>query len=417
MRRLLGAGATLAALIFAAPASAQFMAKAPELAGPCMTTAPTSGLSDPPADCARAIAEAPDKRRKAVLIFAWGYSLSDAGNTLGALPWLDQAIELAPDFGNARQERGYVLNALGEYQRAISDLDLAIKMLPDVPNFYQERAYARHGLAQFGLELADRDKVIEIAGPSPDHSVGRAEALMWLARYAEAEKELTQWRSGMLGGYGQKMLNEIRHRRAYKPMGDAAKQCTLQSVDDKEAATGLHDACTWAFDHEKNPAKRADFMTVRGSAIQIAEGSAEAGVADFGMAAALDPKNARHHANFGSLLVSIHHSWAARNAFNRALALPGANKQIRALALGGRAQANYNLGDKDAAKADAQAAMALEPLPPAMDVLARLAFDQGDKATAKRLWLQMWRTGMRDSDLRDNLRSVGVLDPDKAAAE
>jgi tetratricopeptide (TPR) repeat protein len=240
---------------------------------------------------------------------------------------------------------------------------------------------------------------------------------MWLARYAEAEKELMQWRSGMLGDYGQKMLSEVRHRRNYKPTGDPAKQCTMSSIGDREQATALYDACTWAFDHEKNPAKRADFMTVRGGAIQIAEGSAEAGTTDYGMAVALDPQNPRHHVNFGSLLVAVHHSWVARNAFNRALALPGADKQLRALALGGRAQANYALGNKDAAKADAQAAMALEPFPPAMDVLARLAFDQGDKSTAKRYWLQMWSFGMRDDDLRDNLRSVGVESPDKAAAE
>lgn len=403
-------------LVLAQPAAAQFLITPQERNNPCFTKAPKEGLAEPPRRCAESIAAAKDNRTQAILYFSWGYSLVEVENNLAALPWLDKAIELAPDFGNARQERGYARNALGYYELAIEDLNVAIRMFPDKAHFYQERAYAYHHLARFGEELADREAAIKVDGPSPNNSVGRANTLMWLARYAEAEKELAQWKAGMLSEYGQSLLNEIRARRKYRPKGDAAKLCDIEGIDSHAKAIEVYDACTWAFDHEKNPAKRADYISLRSVAATIAEGSPESGIGDAEMAVRFDPKNPDRHANYGSLLLASNQSWPARNAFNLALSLPGIRPSTKAMALGGRAQASFNLGEEDAAKSDAEAAMAIEPSPMAMNVLAQLAFDAGDNATARKHWLDMWRYGMRSDDLRDNLRKVGVDDPDKAIA-
>ncbi len=404
-------------LLLAQPAAAQFIVKGSDLEGPCLTPAPKSGAGEPPQACAEAIAAAKDNRSKAVLNFAWAYSLNEAGNALAALAYLTKAIELAPDFANALHERSYTRGELGQYDLALQDSNEAVRLFPDNANFYRERAFVLFHLARFDEALADRNKVIELKGATPSHLTGRAETLMWLGRYDEAAADLKKIPRNQIDKDSARLLDELMVRRAYKMQGDPAARCVLKDISTPAQALTLIGDCTWAFDHERKPVERAEYLSVRAAARIVAESSAWAGIQDEQMAVWIDPANPDRHTNYGFSLLGIRHSWAARNEFDKALAIPAVAGNSKAFALAGRAQANYNLGDKEKAFADAKASFDVKPNVAALMLLGQLAFDRGDKAAAKALWMGAWHLGARGGGLRQNLKSVGVEDPGKEPRE
>jgi len=375
--------------------------------GPCLVKI-SKPAEVPPPECAAAIAAARTPKEKAILYFAWAYSLNEVDGAIEALPNLDKAVALAPNFGNARHERSYTLNDLGFYDRALIDSNRDVEISPKAADAYSERAFARHRLGDFAGALADRLKVIELDGSNHDREVGVAEELMWLGRYDEAYKRL----SGLSYAGDQKLLADIDHRRQFRPDGTEAKRCEMKSVEDQATADRIIDACTWAFDHETDPAKRADYLTTRGAMTVVARQDQGAGWPDMQLAVAIDPINPNRHSNYGFALISIRHSWAARNAFERALALPNLDKRAKALALAGRGIARANLGDTAGAWSDAKASFELEPLAPNTLLLGDLAFERGDKAAAKKFWMATYTMGSRDDSLGEKLKSVGVDHPE-----
>jgi len=72
---------------------------------------------------------------------AWVMAKTD--RTEEALPLLDRAVELEPEFVYARVDRSRVNVALGNYNDAEDDLDVAIEEEPDVPWHYLDRARIR----------------------------------------------------------------------------------------------------------------------------------------------------------------------------------------------------------------------------------------------------------------------------------
>jgi tetratricopeptide (TPR) repeat protein len=129
------------------------------------------------------------------------------------------------------------------------------------------------------------------------------------------------------------------------------------------------------------------------------------------VAAGLDPGNPEHWSNYGYALLAVQHSWAGRNAFDKALALDGLDGLRRAIALAGRARANYNLGETDRAVADATASLEVEGNPAAAALLGQIALDRGDRDAAKAFWLDAWAMDMRDDALVEALHDLGVSDP------
>jgi len=388
-----------------------FHAAPSEMAGPCSLKISGETPDEPPAECAAAIAAANTPKEKAILYFAWAYSLNEAGAGVQALPNLDKAIALAPNFINARHERGYTLNDLGYYDRALVDSDRDVQLQPNRADAYRERAFARHHLADFGGSLADRFKDVELSGSTHGAEIAITEDLMWLGRYDEAAKRL----AAVPESDDDKALRtELNRRRQFKPDGGEASRCALaKSVNDRTAAQKMVDDCTWAFDHERDPVKRADFLTTRYVNSVVALQDRDAHIPDLEIAAALDPNSADRHSNLGYAYLGVHHSWAARNEFDRALSVPNIRPKSKMLALTGRGQARANLGDSAGAFADGKASFEIEPSAPNTWLLGDLAFAKGDKAVAKKLWLASYHLGSRDDALLRKLKSVGVEDPAK----
>ena len=388
-----------------------FTAFQSDAVGPCKVKIEGKPQENPPADCMAAIAAAQTARQKAILYYAWAYSLNEADAAREALPSLDKALELAPNFTNARHERAYTLSDLGFYARALIDADWNVRLNPNSADAYTERAFSRHRLGDFAGSLADRLKSVELGGTNPDRERGIADDLMWLGRYDEAAKRLA---TVPPNDDDKDMRADLERRLRFKPDGKEADRCDMnQSMRDRTQAQKIVDACTWAFDHEKDRQKRADLLTVRAVMSVVAKQDSEANFTDLQIAAGLDPKNPDRHLNYGYALVNIRHSWAARNEFDIALSSPALRAKSKAIALTGRGQASLNLGDPPAAKADAKASHELGPSAANSWLIGDIAFADGDKDLAKKYWLAAYRMGARDDRLYANLRSVGIDDPAK----
>jgi tetratricopeptide (TPR) repeat protein len=394
-----------------APSDEKFSLRSSDFSGPCVVKVDGKPTGDPPPGCQAAIAAAAIAKEKAILYFEWAYSLNGAGLALQALPSLDKALVLAPNFRNARHERCYTLNSLGFYARALEDCDRDVESAPESADAYTERAFARHHLADFQGSLADRLKAIELNDSSRDAEIGVVREMMWLGRYDEAAARLDALPPN---DSDQELRADLNRRRLFKPDGKERERCDFaDSVDDSAIALKKVDDCTWAFDHEKDPAKRANFLTVRSANAIVAFQNRDLDIPDLQIAAALDPNNPQRHINLGFAYLGASHSWAAQNEFNDALTVQNLARRDKALALAGRGQARSNLGDAAAAFSDAKASLEIEPLEANVWLLGDLAFAKGDKEAAKKFWMAAYHLGARDDSLIRRLKSVGIDNPDK----
>ena len=413
MRRGFAGLALALSALSAQPAEAQFFLQGEIPLGPCTVVADKLAPAAPPPACAKAIAAAATDKDKAILYFYWAYSLNDVGNTGAALPNLDAAIRLAPDFLNAYYERSYTHGMLGEFDLGLVDADRAVKLKPGNAQMLMQRAFSKSFLGDYAGELADCNAAIAASGPTHALHACRSEALVGLGRYGDAQAALAGVPDSASGGAAGVIRADAARMIAYKPDGKGAARCVMVEVGDRNTADRLMADCTWALRNQPDRAKRADYLTVRGLARRIVQQDDNAGLPDFALAAVYAPSDPGPRTNYGFALLVAGRTVAAKRQFDAALALPNLKPSVKAFTLAGRAQANYDLGDSKAAFADAKASFELEPTPPALDVLGRIAFDRGDKAAAKLYWLGEWHLGVRDDRSRARLESVGVADPDK----
>lgn len=397
----------------AQPAAAQFYLQGEIPLGPCTVVADKHAPADPPPACAKAIAAAATDKDKAILYFYWAYSLNDVGNTAAALPNLDAAIRLAPDFINAYYERSYTHGMLCEFDLGLADADRAVKLRPGNAQMLLQRAFGKSFVGDYAGELADCDAAIAASRTTPALQVCRAEALLGLGRDGDAQAALAGVPDSASAGAAGIIRADAARMIAYRPDGKGAARCKMEGMGDRNTADRFLADCTWALRNQPDRAKRADLLMVRGLARRIAQQDDNAGLPDFALAAVYAPSDPGPRSNYGFALLVAGRTVAAKRQFDAALALPNLKPSVKAFTLAGRAQASYDLGDSKAAFADAKASYELEPTPPALDVLGQMAFDRGDKASAKLFWMGEWHLGVRDDRLRARLETVGVADPDR----
>lgn len=372
------------------------------------------GSAELAAACERDLAAMTSDEDRADLLFRLGYSMNENDAALGALAVLERAAALAPGKAGYWHELGYTQADLGLYDRALASLDRALAIDPEHSNALNERGWVREKLADFAGAHDDYERYFAIAGEAPGVRLAHAGNLIWLGRLDEAEADLDR-----LAGQAD-LAEDIAERRAqitriraYRPTGDEAALCELNdSLDGKARAELLFDACTRAFLDSGDAEERAGFLTVRAAARQIIEQSPGAGYDDLSVAAGIDRHHGIRYVNTGFALLQKRHSWAARNDFDRALELGLPQDLMTALALAGRAQANFNLEEREAAVADARQSIEIEPTEAATWVLGDVASADGNEELAREMWLATYRLGSRDDRLMESLKSVGVDDPE-----
>lgn len=400
----------LALLIAAAPLSTPeiFTVAQSDVEGPCLRRIPKDAGTEPNPECAAIIERAGTAKEKAIFNFAWGWTLIESGKTLEALPWLDRAIDLAPNFTNARHERAYLLGDLGLYRKALIDADRNIELTPSSAAAYSERSFIRHRLTDFSGSLADLRKAEELGEVLP---YAIANDLMWLGRYDEALQTL---RKAQSNDDVQQLRAELNRRIAFKPDGKEADRCRMEkAVGDQAEAQSIVDACTILFDRERDPANRAKLLVTRAVYSVVAKQDRRAAIDDFRTAIGLEPTNPDHWLNYGYALVGIGRSWAGRNALDEALKSSKLTDVGKGIALAGRGHANLNLRNFGAAKADAEASLALGVTSANSGLAGDIAHAEGRFADARSYWLTAYKLGSRDDSLIASLKSVGVSEPEK----
>jgi tetratricopeptide (TPR) repeat protein len=114
------------------------------------------------------------------------------GDYEGAIAAFSQAIELAPDYAIAYNDRGVAFLMLGEYERAVADYGQAIALNPNYALAYNNLGWAYYRLNKYPQALSNLNQAIEL---DPDSS----QAYYNRARVYEARRELEK----AIADYGQ----------------------------------------------------------------------------------------------------------------------------------------------------------------------------------------------------------------------
>jgi Flp pilus assembly protein TadD len=405
--RLIGAGLFACAVLAPGAVGAQDESE-------CTFTVERYGAAQISAGCEKALTAMPGDKDRADLLYRLGYAMIENDAVLGSLDVLRRAVSLAPGNAGYWHELGFAQADLGMYAEALASLNRAVALDPQHANAINERGWVRQKLGDFAGANEDYDRYFAIEGETPGTRLSHARNLVWLGKLDEAAADLD-----LLAGEADlaedvaEQRELIARMRAYRPTGDEAAVCELSdALSDQARAQVIFDACTRAFLDSGDPLKRADYLTVRATARQTIEQTLGVGYEELSLAAGIDPHNGTRYANTGFALLQLRHSWAARNDFDRALELGLMSDLVTAVALGGRARANFNLEDREAAVADARRSIEIEPNESATWVLGDIASADGNNELAREMWLATYRLGSRDDRLMDNLRSVGVDDPE-----
>lgn len=378
---------------------------------------PTSGASSQPTwdkACAAAIEQEQDSARKAELLFRRAYVLNAREDYEHALEDLDAASALVPHQAKYLHERGYTLNSLRRYQEALISLDedVALKLIPQA---YDERALARFHMGDWEGSFADRDQSVKLNPGSAGALLTRTEARLWLGLFALAREDLKAsaslaQSSGENADGVEDFAGVLEAWTHHSKSGDPTTLCLKAESEEALSQTTLIGDCTVAFLHARTPKEKADALTQRGNAWQLARHSLRHQLTDYELAAVLAPNDSVVHMNLGFACLQLRedHARTALQEFNRSLAL---HPQTSFPSLGGRAHAYYKLRELDLAFRDAKASAEIKPNILALWLMGDISRDKGDMAAAKRYWMDVYRLGARDDRLMESLRSVGVKDP------
>jgi tetratricopeptide (TPR) repeat protein len=376
---------------------------------------PAKAVQSWDSDCAASIEGEPDSAKKAELHFRRAYVLNGREAYQEALDDLNAACTMVPHHAKYLHERAYTLNSLGRYQEALADLDEQAILEPQAPTVYQERAFTRTLVGDWEGALADRDRQARLLPDSRSALIARANARLWLGQFDHARQDLKAAAalkpdapgSTENAGYFERVSALLEAWTHHSFGHDPAARCRHPNQNDYSRTTLIGD-CTLAFLSAKSPKDKADALTNRAIAWDVARQSQHDATIDCQAAVALDPGNPHLHTNLGFAYLQAAHSWAARQEFDRSIEI-----ERTYLALAGRAQADYNLGEKERAFRDAKESFEMQSNAAALWVLGDISKDRGDDASAKLYWMGAYHLGLRDDRLMERLQSVGVRDPAK----
>ena len=374
-----------------------------------------AALSGDPAACDTAIAAERDPQAKAELLFGRAYVLVEKYRFEEAVQSLDEAIRLAPDFAEAYHERAYALGELREFERALRDSDRDVALRPDYAPAYEERAYLRQRGGDLEGAFRDRGRIVELKPGDAGSLLARGAAALWTGRFdlasadtAEALRLASAAGDEKLASDAQAQQRAVALWRDRPAGGSPEARCRAAMNESELGRAGLIGDCTAAFLAAATPFDKADLLTIRSIAWLVGHQDEPASIADQEVAVGLDPGNHQWRANLGGSYRRVRHSWAGKRELDRSLAI-----QVTWVALAERAAAHYNLGDREAALADAKKSFEMKPNEIALIVLGDLSKDRDDEASARRYWMDAYHLGSRDDGTIERLKSIGIDHPEQ----
>ena len=132
-----------------------------------------------------------EKREKARAPYNEGLELAGEASYLDAVKKFQAALEIDPDFVDARYNLGVTFQKMKAYERALRELDEAVRQRPSRPAYHFARGTCLFHLKRYDESALALERVMEL---DPEH----AKALFSLAasyeRLGETEKARKAWR-------------------------------------------------------------------------------------------------------------------------------------------------------------------------------------------------------------------------------
>jgi tetratricopeptide (TPR) repeat protein len=250
----------------------------------------------------------------------------------GAIPYLNHAIELRPNYADAWLQRGIAKAGKKKYEEAITDFDQAARLNPKTAAVFTARANAYSHLGNLAGAIADYGDVIKLDPENGDAFFKRGEAELTLGENAEAISDLTE-------AIRLQPQNERAYRsRAFayaaddqneKAVDDFAKVVELNALESQDwhnlgvtnLRLGRNDKAINAFDEALRINPQRDNSYYSRANAQLESGDMNGALSDFSKVIELNPKKADAWGRRGLILLEKGRDAAARKDFIRCFQL------------------------------------------------------------------------------------------------
>lgn len=142
-----------------------------------------------------------------------------------AIGQLDQAIQLNPQYANARFNRGELHFETGNYPAAEQDYTAAIQLSQDA-QYFNSRAHCRFLMEQYASALSDYNQATKLASDNASYQTDLGDACQYVGKWEEAAK-----------AYRAAVAADKSYARAYQNAAWLMATCPDERVRNVELAT------------------------------------------------------------------------------------------------------------------------------------------------------------------------------------
>lgn len=141
-----------------------------------------------------------------------------------AIAQLEQAIQLNPQYANARFNRGELYFETGNYKAAEQDYSAAIQLAQDA-QYYNSRAHCRFILEDYPAAMADYAQAVKLESDNAVYQTDLGDAAQYVGRWEEAAK-----------AYRAAVAADNKNARAYQNAAWLMSTCPDQRLRNQDLA-------------------------------------------------------------------------------------------------------------------------------------------------------------------------------------
>lgn len=172
----------------------------------------------------------------------------------GAIPYLEQALSLQPDFDDAEALLAWSYYHTGKYAEATRHFRQAIARQPKWEGLHDGLGWSRYQVGRYHLALESFRQALALDPRYRDAGVGYAYALFELGRYAEALPHLERLTREGEGGASQAPSSDVENVRSRYAwvlfyLGDyvKAREQFTKGLAARPEWSGLHNGLGWTY--------------------------------------------------------------------------------------------------------------------------------------------------------------------------
>lgn len=200
------------------------------------------------------VSEKFEKGRRAQISYNEGLELYQAKNSAGAIPHLERALALQPDFDDAEAYLAWSYYHIGNYPQATRHFLQGISRQPRWEGLHNGLGWSRYRVGRYRLAIEAFQQALDLDPRYREAAVGRAYSLFELGRYAEALphlERLTREGEGHALQSPAQDVEEVRSQFAwalyYVGQYGRAREEFTKGIAARPNWYGLHNGLGWTF--------------------------------------------------------------------------------------------------------------------------------------------------------------------------